>query len=118
MKEIVLAIISGFCFGVTALLTKIALLPLQVFEITSFQHWKIFLFSLPFLGIVVFGFLSVIFFWWGLRHGKAMIVAPLCSSFTILTSIIGAVVLFNEVISVAKALGIIAIAIGTMILRK
>jgi uncharacterized membrane protein len=117
-NEIILAIISGIFFGMATILTKIALVPTQGFSIFSLQDWKIFLFSLPFLGLIIFNLLAVIFMWWGFSIGRAAVIVPLVTAIGVLISIIGALVFFKEQISILRAVGIIALTSGVIILRK
>jgi multidrug transporter EmrE-like cation transporter len=108
--------ISGFCFGIAAIFTKVALF--QEFSVFSLQSWKILIFSWGFLGLIIFSLLGVIFYWLSLKDERAMIVSPVATSFTILTAVAGGLILFGEQISLVKIFGIGVIIIGTVFLKK
>jgi len=116
--ELILAIIAGILFGIAAILTKLALVPTQEFSIFSLQDWKLFIFSWPFVGLAIFGILSVVFLWWGFSRGRAIITISIFIGFSALVSVTGGVLLFGESLSVIKAFGIITITLGVIFLQK
>lgn len=115
-EELVLAIAAGCCFGLAALMTKIAV-PAE-FSPSSIDDWKEFIFNLPFLGLVIFNVLGVIFMWWGFSYGRVAIISPICSAFNVIIPVIGAVMILYESVSVIRGLGIAAVTAGTMILSR
>lgn len=117
-RELLLAIISGCFFGIAAIFMKIALAPVQNFSISSLQEWEFFIFSLPFVGFVFSEIIALVLMWTAFSYGKVVIVAPVVTAFTILVSLIGALTLFNESISILRAVGIVSITIGAVILKK
>lgn len=116
-REIVFAIVSGIFFGIAAILIKFALIPTQGFSINSLQDWEKFVFSFPFIGLIFFNTLAVLFMWIALFYGKVIVVVSVVTAFTVLASLVGAVIIFNESISILRAVGIFSLTVGVINLR-
>jgi uncharacterized membrane protein len=110
-QEFFYSISAGIFYGLGAIFSKAILILISPITNISLLIFTVVMFSLTYIVAIVsqqFAF----------NNGRLSIVSPITNSISILIPVLGAAIIFNEVIYFEKLLGLIFILFGIILLRR